>query len=74
MKKEEMNKTVLDDLEHIPKGSRGSLQNFYRSSFNAARRHDLARSKPKGFQGVIDELNEFYGKRYPRFMPEFRGV
>lgn len=54
MKRDEMTKIVVHELEHIPRDVRGSEQNMLRAFYNARRRHDLALPKPMGRKSVLE--------------------
>ena len=69
MKREEMTKIVKSELEHIPKGSRGSTQNKLRIYYNAWRRRDLLRGKSK--EQTLEEAIKMLREDYPDFNPRF---
>jgi len=64
-----MNRTVSWELKHIPKGERGSLQNFLRLSYNALRRRYLTlnRSRHETLRELVDKIR----KAHPDFNPEY---
>jgi hypothetical protein len=62
-----MNRTVSWELKHIPKGERGSLQNFLRFSYNALRRKHLTLGKTR--HETLRELIEKIQKAHPDFTP-----
>ncbi|KPV65388.1 MAG: hypothetical protein AOA65_0179 [Candidatus Bathyarchaeota archaeon BA1] len=69
MKREEMVRIVKSELEHIPKGSKGSTQNRLRIYYNAWRRKDLlsGKSKEETLEKVVNKLK----KDHPDFNPQF---
>jgi hypothetical protein len=69
MKREEMARIVKSELEHIPKGSKGSTQNRLRLYYNAWRRRDLLRRKSK--EETLEEAIKMLKKNYPNFNPKF---
>lgn len=71
MKKEELNKRLAEELEHIPRGHRGSPQNLLRAAYNMVRRHDLS-VDPAISQGAsLKKALEEIGKTAPDFMPAY---
>ena len=44
MRLSEMNRSVKDDMRHIPKGGRASCQQLLRAFYPMQRRHDLKES------------------------------
>ena len=69
MKREEMTRIVKSELEHIPKGSKGSVQNRLRVYYNAWRRRDLLRGKAK--EETLEEAIKMLKEGYPDFNPKF---
>ena len=69
MKREEMTRIVKSELEHIPKGSKGSVQNRLRIYYNAWRRRDLLRGKSK--EETLEEAIKMLREDYPDFNPRF---
>ena len=69
MKREEMTRIVKSELEHIPKGSKGSTQNRLRIYYNAWRRRDLLRGKSK--EQTLEEAIKMLREDYPDFNPRF---
>jgi hypothetical protein len=69
MRKEEMNQSVTDDLNHIPYIKGYLAQNLFRSGYNAIRRHDLAQNPATppslSFGKVLKEVR----KTNPSFIP-----
>ena len=68
-KREYMNRTVKFELKHIPRGERGSLQNFLRFSYSALRRKHftLGLTKHETLRELIDKIR----KAHPDFNPEY---
>lgn len=69
MKREEMTRIVKSELEHIPKGPRGSAQNRLRIYYNAWRRRDLLRGRSK--EETLKDVIEMLKRSYPDFDPKF---
>ena len=69
MKREEMTRIVKSELEHIPKGPKGSTQNRLRIYYNAWRRRDLLRGKSK--EETLEEAIKMLREDYPGFNPRF---
>jgi len=69
MKREEMNRIIKFELEYIPKGSTGSIQNKLRYHYNIFRRKGIGKgkSREKCLRDAIDRLKE----DYPSFNPKF---
>ncbi len=68
-KREYMNRVVKFELKHLPKGERGSLQNFLRFSYNALRRKHftLGLTRHETLRDLVDKIQ----KSYPDFIPEY---
>ena len=64
-----MNRIAKRELKHIPRGEKGSLQNFLRFSFNALRRQHLALRKTR--DETLKELIEKIKKANPDFIPKY---
>jgi hypothetical protein len=62
-----INRSVSWELEHIPRGDKGSLQNFLRFSYNILRRKHLALGKSR--HETLKELVEKMQKLHPDFTP-----
>ncbi len=62
-----MNRIVKRELKFIPRGEKGSLQNFLRFSYNALRRKHLTLRKTR--DETLRELIEKIKKAYPDFIP-----
>lgn len=73
MKKKEMDKIIKFELEYIPKGSKGSIQNKLRFYYNVYRRRGLARGKSReeSLKDAIGKLREGYPNFNPTFDREF---
>jgi hypothetical protein len=69
MKRMEMDEIIKQELEYIPKGSRGSIQNRLRFQYSALRRKGIAKGKSRQecLRETIDQLKE----HHPGFQPEF---
>jgi hypothetical protein len=67
--REFMNRIVKRELKHIPRGEKGSLQNFLRFSYNALRRKHLTLRKTRDY--TLRELIEKIKKTYPDFIPVY---
>lgn len=69
MKRMEMNEIIKQELEYIPKGSKGSMQNRLRFQYSALRRRGIAKGKSRQecLRETIDRLKE----HHPGFEPEF---
>ncbi len=64
-----MNRIVKRELKFIPRGEKGSLQNFLRFSYNALRRKHLTLRKTR--DETLKELVEKIKKAYPNFVPQY---
>ena len=74
MKREELTRIVKSELEHIPKGNRGSPQNRLRQRYNARRRYDLTktdRTKEETLQYCIQMLREDHPDFVPKYNEDF---
>lgn len=69
MKRGEMTRIVKSELDHIPKGPRGSPQNKLRIYYNAWRRRDLLRGKSK--EETLEDVMRKFKEEYPSFDPRF---
>ena len=61
---------VDEDLKHIPRGLKGSTQNFLRLYYSDMRKHDIAKSpktKEETLKNAIAELR----KKEPNFAPQY---
>ena len=68
-RREYMNRIVKYELKHIPRGERGSLQNFLRFSYNALRRRHftLGLTRHETLRELVDKIR----KAHPEFIPEY---
>ena len=73
MKREEMNRTIKFELEYIPKGSTGSIQNKLRYYYNIFRRKGIVKglSREECLRDAIDRLREDYPSFDPKFDEDF---
>ena len=73
MKKEEMNRIIKFELEYIPKGSTGSVQNKLRYHYNIFRRKGIVKgiSREECLKDAIDRLKEDYPSFNPKFDDDF---
>lgn len=56
MKREEMRKTINDELrKYLPVSLKPKDQKMWKSYFNAMRMHDLAQATPKGAEIISNE-------------------
>jgi hypothetical protein len=69
MKKEEMDRIIKFELEYIPAGSIGSIQNKLRFFYNGLRRKGMAKGMTRE-ESLRDAINHVK-KSYPGFDPEF---
>jgi len=69
MKRAEINEIIKQELEYIPKGSKGSIQNRLRFKYSASRRKGITKGKSRQecLKETIDQLKE----NNPGFQPEF---
>ena len=70
MKREELTKIVKSELEHIPKGDKGSPQSALRRLYNARRRYDLTKSE-KTKEGTLHNCIQTLKKDHPDFIPKY---
>jgi hypothetical protein len=69
MKRAEINEIIKRELEYIPKGSKGSIQNRLRFKYSASRRKGLTRGKTR--QECLRETIDQLKTSNPGFQPEF---
>jgi len=69
MKREELNKKVTEELEHIPKDLRGSTQNELRMLYNLIRRRELGQNPASSAKGSLLKAIETLRKDKPDFSP-----
>ena len=69
MKRAEINELIKQELEYIPKGSKGSVQNKLRFQYSASRRKGITtgKSRQECLKETIDQLRT----NNPEFQPEF---
>jgi len=67
--RELMTNIVNQELTHIPKGEKHSLQNFLRFAYNALRRKHLTLRKTR--DETLKELVEKIKKAHPEFAPQY---
>lgn len=69
MNKDEIQKAVVEDLEHLPRSEDGSAQNLFRSAYRMAKGYDLQRyaqtPKKDTFRKVLSVLQQ----QHPDFFP-----
>lgn len=71
MKQKKMNDTMKSELIHIPRGSKGSLNNLLRTYYNMRRRNDLAQENPRGQSAILKEIVTMLRVKFPDFDPDF---
>lgn len=70
--RDEIEKIVGPELEHIPRGSRGSSQNMLRMLYNMLRRHNLALpGTPQTKEAVLREAINAVREEDPDFTPDY---
>ena len=69
MKRAEINELIKQELEYIPKGSKGSIQNRLRFRYSAFRRKGLTKGKSR--QECLKETIDLLKENDPGFQPEF---
>ena len=69
MKREDMNKKVANELNHIPHVKGDLEQNLFRSGYNAIRRHDLAVNPATPPSVSFRKILEQVRKTNPSFLP-----
>jgi len=67
MKKDELNKKVNEELQHIPRGSLD--QNMLRAYYNGMRRHDLSLTPVSPAKDSLLKAIETLRKNKPDFLP-----
>lgn len=63
--------SVKRDLEYIPKWTKGSAQNRFRSAYEMTRLHHLKKSPPPPRMKAIDEATVAIRGTDPDFEPEY---
>jgi hypothetical protein len=71
MKRDELNKKVTEELDHIPRGLRGSTQNEFRMRYNVIRRRDLGRNPASLAKDSLLKAIETARNDEPGFMPSY---
>ncbi len=71
MKREELNKTIAEELKHIPRGSFD--QNMLRMCYNGMRRHDLSLNPACPARHTLIRAIETMKKDKPDFLPMYDG-
>jgi hypothetical protein len=69
MKRVEINELIKRELEYIPKGSKGSVQNRLRFQYSAFRRKGIIKGKSR--QECLKETIDQLKANNPEFQPEF---
>jgi len=69
MKRVEINEIIKQELEYIPKGSKGSIQNRLRFQYSASRRKGITQGKSR--QECLKETIDQLKANNPGFQPEF---
>ena len=69
MKRAEINEIIKQELEYIPKGSKGSVQNRLRFQYSAFRRKGIIKGKSR--QECLKETIDQLKTNNPGFEPEF---
>jgi len=70
LKREELTKIVKSELEHIPKGDKGSPQSALRRLYNARRRYDLTKTE-KMKEDTLQHCIQALKKDHPDFIPKY---
>jgi len=61
---------VKSELEHIPKGDKGSPQSALRRLYNARRRYDLTKTE-KTKEDTLQHCIQALKKDHPDFVPKY---
>jgi len=69
MKRDELNKSVAEELKHIPRGSFD--QNMLRAYYNGIRRHDLSLNPVVPAKDSLLKAIETMRKDKPDFLPVY---
>ncbi len=69
MKRDELNKKVTEELQHIPRGSLD--QNMLRAYYNGMRRHDLSLTPALPAKDTLIRAIEILRKDKPDFLPMY---
>lgn len=70
MKLETLNKQVNENLKHVPRGMRGSIQNLFRGTYYLTRKSHIAKT-PKTKEETFKEVWNVYKKGQPDFVPDY---
>jgi hypothetical protein len=71
VKRDEMNAAIARDLDHMPRGARGSPQNHLRAAYRMTRAHHLAADPVPLRLTTLEESIAVVQVRFPRFEPEY---
>ena len=69
MKREEMRKKINEELKYIPRGFKGSDQNYFRLYYNGMRMTDLSRNPASPAKDTLIKAVEAIKKNEPDFLP-----
>ena len=69
MKRAEINEIIRQELEYIPKGTKGSTQNRLRFQYSAFRRKGITKGKSR--EECLKETIDLLKMNNPGFQPEF---
>lgn len=69
MKRDDMNRLVSKELEHIPRGF--TQQNLFRATYNMIRRHDLSENPTTPARESLDRALEQDKQTFPGFSPVY---
>jgi len=67
----EMMESVKEDLDHIPKWTKGSSQNKFRAAYEMTRLNHLSRTPPPPRLETIEEATVAIRVSDPDFEPEY---
>jgi len=71
MKREELNRKVTEELNHIPRSIKGSNQNWLREYYNGMRMTDLSRNPTFPAKETLVRAIETMKKDKPNFLPVY---
>jgi len=74
LRRDAITKVVKEELRHIPRGEKRSLQNYLRFFYNALRRHHMAKTdkiKEDTLKEAILSLKKINQKFHPKYDKEF---
>ena len=69
VKREELNSKLAEELEHLPRGPRGSKQNELRLFYNMVRRRDLGRRPSTTAYESLLYCIDYLKQEDPSFIP-----